>query len=139
MGVTEETYTTPPPTGNSRTLASLHTNCSFARPSKYLGSKHPPLIELEPSKYVLDELHLLLRVSDILFRNLIYLADHLDQTKQLREGRTGNQIPHLEDMVKSCGVPFQISQVNNQHHYKLYINNTRVFITCRCIMRMEEL
>ena len=88
MTVAEETYTTPPPRGKARTLTALRTNSSFSRPNKHLGSKYPPLLALEPSQYVLDELHLLLRVSDILLRNLIHLADHMDQTNQLRGGET---------------------------------------------------
>lgn len=111
----EETYTTPPPMGKASTLASLHTNCTFSRPSKNFGCKEPPLVELELTKYVLDELHLLLRVADILLRNLIHFADHLDQKNQLRMGRTGSHIPRLEDMVKSCGVSFKISQVSYIH------------------------
>ena len=116
MSVTENTYNTPPSTGKARTLASLHKNSSFSRPSKNLGCKEPPLLQLEPSKYVLDELHLLLRVTDILLRNLIHFADHLDQKNQLRTGRTETHIPHLEDMVQSCGVSFKISQVSNIIH-----------------------
>ena len=112
MSVAEKTYTTPPPTGKTRTLISLHTNCTFTEPSKHLRSKHHLLLELEPSQYVLDELHLLLRVADILVRNTIQMADHLDQTNQLREGRTGTHISRLEDMVKSCDVAFRISPVS---------------------------
>ena len=132
----EEAYTTPPPRGKGRTLAALHTNSSFSRPNKHLGSKYPPLLALEPSQYVLDELHLLLRVSDILLRNLIHLVDHMDQTNQLRGGRAGTQIPQLEDMVKSCGVAFRISPVSNKAvmDARLYI----LFTTYRCRMRMED-
>ena len=83
MSATEETYTTSPPAGKARTLASLHANCTHSRPNKHLGSKYPPLLEIEPSQYVLDELHLLLRVADVLLCNLIHLADQLDQTQQL--------------------------------------------------------
>ena len=119
MRVSEGTYTTPPPTGKTRTLASLHANCTHSRSNKHLGSKYPPLLEIEPSQYVLDELHLLLRVADVLLRNLIHLADQLDQTQQLRGGRSGVHITTLESMVKSCGVPFHISKVSNQHICKI--------------------
>ena len=140
MSVTEDTYNTPAPTGKGRTLASLHTNCSYSMPNKHLGSKHPPLLEIEPSQFILDELHLLLRVADILLWNLIHLADHLGQTQQLRRGRIGSQITTLESMVKSCGVPFRISKVSVQYSYNVhkYINETK-FLTSRCKMRMEEL
>ena len=109
--VPEAVYNTPPPNGTLRTLSSLTTNCAFSKPEKHLGSKHSPLLHLQPSQYVLDELHLLLRVSDVLVRNIIHLADHLDQESGLRRGRRGTHIPELQQLVQSCGVPFRISQV----------------------------
>ena len=109
----ERVYNSPPPEGKLRTLASLHQNCTFSRPDKHLGSRHPPLLQLEPSQYVLDELHLLLRVSDVLVRNIIHLADHLDQQSGLRAGRARHHIPCLEKLVQSCGVPFKISPVRD--------------------------
>ena len=111
--VPESQYNTPPPEGQLRTLASLHRHCSFSRPEKHLGSKNPPLLQLEPASYVLDELHLLLQVSDVLVRNLIHLADHLDQQSGLRGGRTRHNIPKLEKLIQSCRVKFKISPVRN--------------------------
>ncbi|CAI7989297.1 hypothetical protein GBAR_LOCUS175, partial [Geodia barretti] len=90
-------------------FGSDYKNYTFSRPDKHLGSRHPPLLQLEPSHYVLDELHLLLRVSDVLVRNVIHLADHLDQQSGLRAGRARHYIPCLEKLVQSCGVPFKIS------------------------------
>ena len=113
--VPERKYNLLPPEGKMRSLASLQRNCSFSQPQKHLGSKNPPLLNLEPSKYVVDELHLLLRVSDILLRNLIHLADHLQQQTQQRRGAAGTQIQQLQEMVRSCGVPFRISRVIHEH------------------------
>jgi hypothetical protein len=76
---------------------------SLPKPARHLGSKNPPLLELEPSQYIIDELHLVLRVADVLVRNIIYLADHLDQTVALRSGSTGTHVLALQDTVKSCG------------------------------------
>ena len=47
-----------------RTAEKLKSNAS----TKSFGSKNKPLIDIEPSKIVPDELHLLLRISDILFQ-----------------------------------------------------------------------
>ena len=41
---------------------------------QHLGSIHSPLLNIELTKVVVDELHLLLRVTDVLIRNLISLA-----------------------------------------------------------------
>ena len=119
MTIQDTMYNSPPSTGKARTLESLRVNHQFSRPAKHLGSKYPPLIQLEPSQYVLDELHLLLRVVDVLLRNVINLADHIDQTTAMRHGRAGTHIISLETMVKACGVHFKISIVsdslNEQH------------------------
>lgn len=109
----EAQYNTPPPEGKMRTLASLHLNSTFAKPEKHLGSKNPPLLELEPSQYVIDELHLLLRLSDVLIRNIIHLADQLDHESKLRQGVRGTHIQGLEKLVQCCGVHFNISPVSN--------------------------
>ena len=115
MSVAEEHYNTPPPGGSARTLASLQQNCTFSKAEKHLGSKHPPLLQLEPSSYIIDELHLLLRVADVLLRNLIHLADQLDQRQRHRGGTFGHHLHTLEAMVKSCGVNFRISHVSYIH------------------------
>lgn len=117
MSVTENTYNTPPPNWKGTYSSIVPQNSSFSRPSKNLGCKEPPLLQLEPSKYVLDELHLLLQVTDVLLRNLIHFADHLDQKNQLMTGRTESHIPRLEDMVRSCGVSFKISIRVTIHKY----------------------
>ena len=117
MSVPESTYNSPPPSGKARTLESLKRNCRHSRPAQHLGSKNPPLLSLEPSQYVLDELHLLLRVADVLIRNVINLADLMDQTAALRNGEEANHIHALENAVKACGVPFKISSVSDLVKY----------------------
>ena len=62
---------------------------------------------------MLDELHLLLRVSDILIRNLIHLADQLNQRQKQREGAHGNHMQTLQTLVNSCGVQFKVTQVHS--------------------------
>ena len=110
MSKDEKVYNTPPPSGKARTLASLKENHKYSKPEKTLGSKHAPLLDLEPSQFVLDELHVLLRIADVLIRNLIHAADHLDQKEQLRHGITGRHLKTLQDLISSCGVAFTISQ-----------------------------
>ena len=112
MSVEQKVYNTPPPLGKARTLASLHKCCHFSKPEKHLESINAPLLELEPSQYVLDELHILLRVADVLMRNLILLADHLDHKQKHRVGTCGQHVKMLQDMVNACGVSFVISPVS---------------------------
>jgi hypothetical protein len=108
--VTEAVYSSPPPNGKARTLAALTANCHFSQPKRHLGSKNPPILPLEPTSLVLDELHLLLRIGDVLLRNLILHADSLDQETYMASGRrTDNHIRSLELHIKQCGVSFSIA------------------------------
>ena len=58
----------------------------------------------------MDELHLLLRVTDVLIRNLISLAASRDHEEQQRRGETSNHIRQLEQAVQSYKVMFTIWQ-----------------------------
>lgn len=94
-----------------RTLSSLR-KCSqlpSRRPTKErLGSQHSPLFHVEPENVVIDELHLLLRISDILVRNLILEMVRLDKKDKVMQA--GDQ-QHLRDFVKairSCGLTFDV-------------------------------
>ena len=65
---------------DSYTFASLVT-CGSQAPSKptyeRFGSKHPPLFNIELD-HVVDVLHLMLRVTDVMLRNLIWKMVELD-------------------------------------------------------------
>lgn len=88
------------------------------------------LLELEPSQYVLDELHILLRVADVLIRNLILLADHLDQKQKHRVGTCGQHVKTLQDVVNACGVSLMISPVSClEHTLKHKITQWLTFLT----------
>ena len=58
----------------------------------------------------MDELHLLLRVTDVLIRTLISLAASRDHEEQQRRGETSNHIRQLEQAVQSYKVMFTIWQ-----------------------------
>lgn len=74
MSKDEKVYNTLSPSGKARTLASLKENHQYSKPKKTLGSKHALLLDLEPLQFVLDELHVLLRIADVLIQNLIHAA-----------------------------------------------------------------
>ena len=87
LSIAEEVYTSPPLCGKARTLAALNSCAGLSQPKRHLGNKNPPILSLEPSSLVLDELHLLLRIGDVLLRNVILQADSLDHQVYMREGR----------------------------------------------------
>ena len=69
-----------------------------------------PLISVPLDQVVLDELHLLLRVMDVLMRNLILYMDSQDHKNKAHQGEITHCVQQLEDFVRSCGVSFQIWQ-----------------------------
>ena len=93
----------------ARSLSTLEDCSKYSKQtcSKHLGCIHPPLLKVELGHLVLDELHLMLRIGDVLFRNLILYADSRDHTSRERGG-TSSHVQQLQQAIQSCGVSFQI-------------------------------
>ena len=84
-----------------------------SRPAKeWLGSQQAPLLSIDPDHIVLDELHLLLRILDILIRNLIYEMVRLDTHDSQRASRSRSaSVTHLQQLigtVRECGLSFNV-------------------------------
>ena len=91
-----------------RTLESFYTNCKKPGVSCN-GCKHPPLLKLDPDKIIPDELHLLLRVTDVLIHNLISAAKTDDKKNNKRLAlKEGSMMKALIHSIKSCGVSFDV-------------------------------
>ena len=107
MSIEESVFTEK----KARSLSTLREKSQFANKPchQHLGNIHPPLLNIELTKVVVDKLHLLLRVMDVLIRNLISLAVSRDHEEQ-RQGETSNHIRQLEQAVQSCKVTFTIWQ-----------------------------
>ena len=75
-----------------------------------LGSQHVPLFDVDPQDVVIDELHLLLRITDILIRNLIFEMVRLDKRGSVSgAGRSSQQnLTSFVKAVRSCGVSFDV-------------------------------
>ena len=122
MAVPEEKCTSLPPHGKARTLQALQDNCMHAKKGckHHLGSIKPPILPIRPTDLVLDELHALLWISDVLLRNLIFLVDTMEHRARLRTGTADITMQHLEDRIKSCGASFTIRQVKNPTYISVY-------------------
>ena len=109
MSVPVEVYETK----RARCLSSLQRHCVFASQScaKHKGCIHPPLLEIELDRVVADELHLLLRITDVLLRNLILQVDMEQHRCRERSLPVTCTMQQLEDAVRSCGVCFKIWQL----------------------------
>lgn len=75
--------------------------------SQAFGCNHQPLILIEPEQIVLDKLHLLLRLGDVLLSNLVDDCKQADSKLEV----LGKKPHHTEDLVKAireCGVVFSM-------------------------------
>ena len=94
-----------------QSLASLKTCADLPAskgPDKKLGSKHRPVLDVEPDDIVVDVLHLLLRVTDVLLRNLIFKMVELD-LKTRRKGAKEN-LNSLVSVIRSQGILSVVEQ-----------------------------
>jgi len=89
-----------------RTLKSLFTDYK----NKEYCCKHIPLLHIETDHIIPDELHLLLRITDVLLNNLIATAIAADKRTmgsrwKLRKGPMTNAVIVN---IRRCGIPFDI-------------------------------
>ena len=68
-----------------------------------IGSLFKPLLEIPLEHIIIDELHLFLRIFDILLRNLIYMALKVDQ-----DDGEQTHTDSLKKTIKECGVRFSL-------------------------------
>ena len=108
MSVAEDVYTKM----KARSLGSMKDLAShgYSTCAKHLGCVRLPLIFISLDQIVLDKLHLLLRVMDVLIRNLILYMDSRDHKNRAHHGEVSHCVEQLEDNIQSCGVSFQIWQ-----------------------------
>ncbi len=74
----------------------------------HYGCQKTPLINIDPSHIILDELHLMLRVTDILIRNLVWAMIELD-LKTHHMGSTPVHLNRLLETISGCGLTFRVS------------------------------
>ena len=87
----------------ARTYNSMLQN--FNHPKNKKGCINKPLLQFETTNIVIDELHLMLRITDVLLRNLIWAMIQ----KDLRErNNTKNHMEQLVLAIRSCGITFKV-------------------------------
>ena len=79
---------------------------------------HRPLIDLPLDHIILDELHLMLRVTDVLINNLIEDVMQWDDKENFLQGKKNKieQRKHLDNLIEainSCGVSFFVWEKRN--------------------------
>lgn len=97
-----------------RTLQDLEDLCKL-KDGNY-GCINEPLLKIELTNVVPDELHLLLRITDVLLKNVIDEATERDAVEDLLKTRGQKKGIHLEKLIKSIndlGITFSIWNKKN--------------------------
>ena len=98
-----------------RTLKEMNELANKKTKQKYC-CVNPPILNIELDHVILDELHLLLRIMDILIENLVHEAlrwDEEDNWKKRKCEQKTIHLDHLKDIIRSCGVSFDIWEKTN--------------------------
>ena len=92
-----------------RSLATIE-KCALLSPSsplhRRLGVQNKPIFAIEPDSVVIDELHLFMRIFDILIRNLIY--ELINRDHHSRRATDTPFIKTLEATISESGVTFRV-------------------------------
>ena len=100
-------YNSPP---LKRTIEEI---CEMAgRKKENYCCNHQPLVHIDLDHVILDELHLMLRVVDVLIEDVLEWDKTEDISKKRCEER-GIHLQNLINTIKSCGVSFNIWQKTN--------------------------
>jgi len=78
--------------------------------------EHEPLLNIELDHVVLDELHLLLRIRDVLINNLVIEVVEWDRKENWNKRKADQKDSHLKTLqstIRSCGISFEIWEKTN--------------------------
>ena len=98
-----------------RTLQEIKQFASKSKGENYC-CVHQPLLNIPLDHIILDELHLMLRVTDVLIGNLIEDVMQWDEKENLVAGKKNMQHWHLKNLtqaINSCGVSFSVWEKRN--------------------------
>lgn len=96
-----------------RTLEELH-ECACKSKGENYCCAFPPLLDIPLDHIILDELHLMLRITDILIGNLIEDAMQWDDKENfLSHEKQKIHLDKLINTINSCGVSFSVWEKRN--------------------------
>lgn len=87
-----------------RTLDTIKNCASLSPANKRLGVQDHPIFTIEPDNVVIDELHMFMRIVDILIRNLVLELVNMDRRNRLQ----ASKLRDLEASIRECGVTFRV-------------------------------
>ena len=100
-----------------RTLDDLK-RCCRKKGTKNFCCVHPPLLNIPLDHIILDELHLLLRVTDVLTRNIMdemieWDDEDAHKNKVKNPAPIGNHLQQAITAVRECGISFHVWEKKN--------------------------
>ena len=104
MSVSKDQYTG----SNMRTLDKMKMYEKLKGVESKKGCVHLPLIEIEPKDCVVDELHLFLRITDILFNNVFARLHTLDLKSKLHGTTTDDHVRRATYKIRKMGISFSV-------------------------------
>lgn len=78
--------------------------------------EHEPLLKVDLDNVVLDELHLLLHIMDVVINNLVRETVEWDKKENFNKRKANQNDTHLKNLqisIRSCGISFQIWEKTN--------------------------
>ena len=101
-----------------RTLEDLKRCCRLKRGNKNFSCINPPLLNIPLDHIILDELHLLLRVTDVLTRNLLdemieWDVEEAHKNKVSNPKAIGQHLQEAVQTINKCGVTFHVWEKKN--------------------------
>ena len=86
-----------------------------------LGCIKEPLLNIEVDHVAIDKLHLMLRVTDVLLRNLVWAIISRDRKEAHCGPMRTASLDRLVDTIKSCGVYFRVSLLHFTGVHNLHL------------------
>ena len=106
MSVSNGTY-------NLRTLDDMKQCVIKKSIDEKKGCINLPLFEIEPQQCVPDELHMLLRISDVLFRSFFGYTIYLDKRNKTHRNIDSGLLQKSVKLVKGFGITFSVWMCEN--------------------------
>jgi len=95
-----------------RTLNELHEFASKSKGENYC-CVHQPLLNIPLDHIILDELHLMLRITDVLIGNLVEDVMQWDDKESFLTCKKKVHLDKLVQVINSCGVSFSVWEKRN--------------------------
>lgn len=99
-----------------RTLQDLRESGAKKKSKQNYCCVNPPMLNIELDHVIPDELHLLLRIMDVLIENLVREAlawDLSDNWNKKKSEQTNTHLTELKETIRSCGISFDIWEKRN--------------------------